>query len=153
MARLQAAMGKEWCPIIELARIAGDKETSQELRVRCLAEVTPYLYPRRKAVDIGASGTLEDLVRQSLVEKMKAARERVAGRDTMEPIAAQRVELTTEASVPEPPTDEASPAPIQAPAPKPPPPRLTVYPPGHTTQTEGPLSSSETHSDFDPYAN
>ncbi len=131
MARLQAAMGKEWCPIIELARIAGDEKTPQELRVRCLAEVSPYLYPRRKAVDLGASGTLEDLITQSLAGQLKEARERVSNRDNLTrrpapddapkanalpaPAAAEPVEVkpTPPSPIPEPPGVRLRAAPVE----------------------------------------
>jgi hypothetical protein len=49
LARKLAKLGCD--PIEGLARIALDPESKPELRVRCLAELAQYLYPKRKAVD------------------------------------------------------------------------------------------------------
>jgi hypothetical protein len=49
-----AAMGCD--PIEGLAGIAMDANTSPELRVRCFSELAQYVYPKRKAVDIAATG-------------------------------------------------------------------------------------------------
>jgi len=38
-------------PIEGLAKIALDPESKPELKVRCLAELAQYLYPKRKPVD------------------------------------------------------------------------------------------------------
>lgn len=74
---LYERFGDDYDPLVKLAEIAADPETSRSLRVRCLAEIAPYIHPRRKAVehDLGAS-TLEDLVTASLAERLKNARER-----------------------------------------------------------------------------
>ena len=40
-------------PIGGLAGIAMDTKTAPELRVRCYAELAQYVYPKRKAVDLG----------------------------------------------------------------------------------------------------
>lgn len=65
--RIAAAMGEGWCPVVALARIAEDKGTDPQTRVRCLAEVAPYLYPRKKATEhaFGAGFGLEELIAAS----------------------------------------------------------------------------------------
>ena len=62
--RIAAAMGEGWCPVVALARIAEDKGTDAQTRVRCLAEVAPYLYPRKKATEhaLGSGFRLEELI-------------------------------------------------------------------------------------------
>lgn len=40
-------------PIEGLARIALDPQTKVEIKVRCLSELAQYVYPKRKAVDVG----------------------------------------------------------------------------------------------------
>lgn len=61
--RLAEAMGEGWCPVVALARIAHDAGTDLATRVRCLAEVAPYLYPRKKATELAlGAGTLEELI-------------------------------------------------------------------------------------------
>jgi hypothetical protein len=44
-------------PIIELAKIGMSEKTPIELRVRCLSEIAPYLYPKRKPADALADET------------------------------------------------------------------------------------------------
>jgi hypothetical protein len=39
-------------PLEGLAKIAVDPETKVEIKVRCLAELAQYVYPKRKAVDL-----------------------------------------------------------------------------------------------------
>jgi hypothetical protein len=39
-------------PVVELAKIAMDEKNPIEIRVRCLSEILPYLYPKRKPVDV-----------------------------------------------------------------------------------------------------
>lgn len=51
--RLAKVMGETWCPVVAMAQIANDKGTDLPTRVRCLSEVAPYLYPRKKATEIG----------------------------------------------------------------------------------------------------
>ena len=40
-------------PIEGLAKIALANETASELKVRCYAELAQYIYPKRKAMDLG----------------------------------------------------------------------------------------------------
>ena len=62
VTRVEQAMGAGWCPIVALARIAEDKDTGLEMRVRCLSEVAPYLQAKRRALEHELSGSLEDLI-------------------------------------------------------------------------------------------
>ena len=44
-------------PLAALVAIAGDQATDLQLRVRILTELLPYVYPKRKAVELsGANG-------------------------------------------------------------------------------------------------
>lgn len=146
--RLKQAMGEDWCPIVAMARIAGDPETSLDMRVRCLSEVAPYVQPKRRAIEHGVQTSLEELVQLSLADQLKAARERVAAgiaanlkRPTIQivtgvPTPAEQVATVSAVA----PLDaEAGPAPTPPPAP--PPPRLTAI-------TDMPPQPPE---EFDPY--
>ena len=44
-------------PLEGLAMIAEDKSNSLEIRMRCYAELLPYLYPKRKPIDHAAGET------------------------------------------------------------------------------------------------
>ena len=48
-------------PIEGLARIALDSATRVEVKVRCLSELAQYVYPKRKAVDLGSSSEGSDV--------------------------------------------------------------------------------------------
>ena len=49
---LQEVLDHVGCdPLLELATIAMNPQTPIDLRVRCLSEIAPYVYPRRKPVD------------------------------------------------------------------------------------------------------
>ena len=64
--RLAEAMGPDWCPVVEMARIAADPETDRTLRVACLKAVAPYCQAQLRSVDTTHHGaTLETLVIQS----------------------------------------------------------------------------------------
>ena len=39
-------------PLIELAKMGMDKATPLEIRERCLTNLLPYVYPKRKPIDI-----------------------------------------------------------------------------------------------------
>lgn len=60
--RLAEALGEEWCPVVEMARIAKDQTTPLGLRVKCLAEIAPYLEPRRKMIEGGGFLGIEALI-------------------------------------------------------------------------------------------
>lgn len=127
-------MGPDWCPVVELARIASDPETDATLRVRCLGEVAPYLHPKRRAIEHDLPRSLEDLVEQSFADELKAARERVsAGRTpvTSAPAAPQSdtapASGTGEANAVRPPARKAASAPAEPPPTAPPPVRMPVY--------------------------
>src|ERR1700680_1790599 len=48
---LQEVLDHVGCdPLLELATIAMTPQTPIDLRVRCLSEIAPYVYPRRKPV-------------------------------------------------------------------------------------------------------
>jgi hypothetical protein len=38
-------------PLLELAKIAMNDKNPIDIRVRCLSEIAPYVYPKRKPVD------------------------------------------------------------------------------------------------------
>jgi hypothetical protein len=44
------AMGCD--PLLEIARMGMNKKKSDEFRLRCFSEIAPYVYPKRKPVDI-----------------------------------------------------------------------------------------------------
>lgn len=46
------AMGCD--PLIELAKIAMNEKNPIEIRVRCLSEIAPYVYPKRKPIDMSS---------------------------------------------------------------------------------------------------
>lgn len=148
--RIKEAMGEDWCPIVALARIAEDEETSLDMRVKCLSEIAPYLQPKRKATEHNVGKTLEELVMSYSADQAETARERVAQQiaaDMHRPVL--QVVTGVPASNPEPqpaaapatqPTaDKPQPA---IPEPKAPP-RLTAI-----TEDLGPMPPQ----DFDPYA-
>jgi hypothetical protein len=41
-------------PLVELAKIAMNKKNAVEIRARCLSEIAPYIYPKRKPVDMAS---------------------------------------------------------------------------------------------------
>jgi len=41
-------------PLLELAKIAMSEKYPIEIRVRCLSEIAPYMYPKRKPVDLSS---------------------------------------------------------------------------------------------------
>nr|BAH89625.1 hypothetical protein [uncultured bacterium]BAH90129.1 hypothetical protein [uncultured bacterium] len=50
---LAEALEEHGCdPVAALVRIAQDAETPRELRARILSDLLPYLYPRRKAIEL-----------------------------------------------------------------------------------------------------
>ncbi len=53
---LRARFGDDWDPVLQMAEIAMDAETSRELRVRCLSEVAPYVRPRLKVTEHSGDG-------------------------------------------------------------------------------------------------
>lgn len=160
LERIKEAMGANWCPLVALARIADDKSTSLELRVRCLSEIAPYIQPKRRAIEHTAGMSLEELVANSLADKLKVARERVASG-----VAARIVDrvgqpvLQAVTGVPKTEPEQAnSPAEHQdenAPQQQPPPDRAPVgsasNPPPRLTAITQDMSPTQT-ADFDPYA-
>jgi hypothetical protein len=42
-------------PLLELAKIGMNEKESIEIRVRCLIEIAPYMYPKRKPVDMSSN--------------------------------------------------------------------------------------------------
>ena len=62
---LAERMGPSWSPVAELARLSADESLPVDLRVKCLAEVAPYVHGRRAPVRDPADTTgmgLEALV-------------------------------------------------------------------------------------------
>lgn len=47
---LAERMGPGWSPVAELARLSADESLPVDLRVKCLAEVAPYVHGRRAPV-------------------------------------------------------------------------------------------------------
>ena len=61
--RIAQELGESWCPVLAMAVLGESKDLPVELRLRCLAEVAPYLHARRKpAAAPGDSIGLEALV-------------------------------------------------------------------------------------------
>lgn len=52
-----------WTPLEDLAKIAQDPTTEPGLRAKVLSDLLPYMYPRRKAVELAAEGSGELVVR------------------------------------------------------------------------------------------
>lgn len=140
--RLSEAMGADWCPIVALARIADDPGTSLDMRVRCLSEVAPYLQPKRRAIEHGASASLEDLMSMSLADEMKAARERVAAGRVAEAKPLPSRPVTHDA-----PASASLPPPAAAPVPPPPEP---LAPPVRLPALDE-STSEQNGADFEPY--
>ncbi len=46
-------------PLEGLARIAADPSTEPGLRVKIYADLLPFVYPKRKSVELGAEGASE----------------------------------------------------------------------------------------------
>ena len=62
LAEKLAEMGFD--PVATLVAIARDPSATPELRAHCAADLLPYLYPRRKAVELsGDDGPAELIVR------------------------------------------------------------------------------------------
>jgi hypothetical protein len=60
-------------PIEGMARIAMDRKHSPQLRGRMFAELAQYIYPRRKALELAGSQSLE--LQLSIAETLRARRE------------------------------------------------------------------------------
>lgn len=66
-------------PIKAMVEIANNPKASLDLRGRMNAELLPYLYPRRKAVEV--SGADGHAIEMSIAEELRAARNaRLAGK-------------------------------------------------------------------------
>ena len=46
--RIAQELGESWCPVLAMAVLGESKDLPVDLRLRCLAEVAPYLHARRK---------------------------------------------------------------------------------------------------------
>jgi len=59
-AQLTERLAELGCdPLEGLARIAADPTTESSLRVRIYADLLPFVYPKRKAVELAAEGASE----------------------------------------------------------------------------------------------
>lgn len=72
VAELLAELGCD--PIEGMARIAQNPKASLELRGRMYAEIAPYLYAKRKSVELTANATVSvaEILRAKRMERMKA---------------------------------------------------------------------------------
>jgi hypothetical protein len=66
---------EDWDPLVELAKIAANPREDQDVKIRCLTEILPYWYPKRKAieVDLNTSGPVGVLRVPTTTEDWAAA--------------------------------------------------------------------------------